>query len=91
MTSRNPATDFAHPSTPAGRDNATRDTLPSYNISKRPQGFFFGWRLILLGSCLHLLIRELERPCTYRIVGLNILMVCIPISVGLSSSIERRR
>ncbi|KAJ7126963.1 hypothetical protein C8R44DRAFT_109941 [Mycena epipterygia] len=64
MTSRNPATDLAHPSSsPAGRDNATRDTLPSYNISKRPQGFFFGWRLILLGSWLNILMICIPISC----------------------------
>ncbi|KAJ7494761.1 Sodium/calcium exchanger protein-domain-containing protein [Mycena galericulata] len=37
-------------------DNSTRDTLPFYNTPKRAPGFFFGWRLILMGSWLNILM-----------------------------------
>ncbi|KAJ7773311.1 Sodium/calcium exchanger protein-domain-containing protein [Mycena metata] len=40
-----------------------RDSLPPYNISSRSQHFLFGWRLILLGSWLNILMIFLPISC----------------------------
>ncbi|KAJ7707678.1 Sodium/calcium exchanger protein-domain-containing protein [Mycena rosella] len=57
--------ELAHPSNwsaPAGR-NSTRDILPSYRIAKNPQGLLFGWRLILMGSWINILMVFIPLSC----------------------------
>ncbi|KAJ7158732.1 Sodium/calcium exchanger protein-domain-containing protein [Mycena filopes] len=40
-----------------------RNSLPSYIISNRPQGLLFGWRLLLMGSWLNILMIFLPLSC----------------------------
>ncbi|KAJ6576471.1 Sodium/calcium exchanger protein-domain-containing protein [Mycena vulgaris] len=43
--------------------DSTRDVLPLYNTSRRPQSLLFGWRLIIMGSWLNILTIFIPLSC----------------------------
>lgn len=68
----------------ASRCTSSEKPLPPHG-QKRNAGYFFGWRHILLGSCL---LPAMRYGSSLKLFssGLNILMFCIPISVSVTKT-----
>ncbi|KAJ7475877.1 Sodium/calcium exchanger protein-domain-containing protein [Mycena latifolia] len=60
-----PRAELAHSSnssSPAGC-NSTSDALPSYSISRRSHGLLLGWRMIVMGSWINILMIFIPLSC----------------------------
>ncbi|KAJ6619781.1 Sodium/calcium exchanger protein-domain-containing protein [Mycena sp. CBHHK59/15] len=58
-----PTRSESRPGSSVAGDNATENTLPSYNLPKRSPEIFLGWRLLLMGSWLNILMIFIPISC----------------------------